>query len=96
MPSWTKDQLLKYERKQANAENRRGAPRVQEQQVNIPKPKDGATVHRNKPEIQKMDEQSHPRFKITIRVFVASNYRRDGDGILSTCLDCLVRAVKGL
>ena len=63
---------------------------LQEQEADMrPKPD-------NPPRRKKVDGKRHPKFAVSVEVRFSDNRRRDLDGALSTVLDCLVSALKGI
>lgn len=66
---------------------------LQEQQVDLPKPKREA-VHSDKSQAPGVDGSSHPAYRVAIVIRVSDGYARDPDGAVSTIMDCIVSAVR--
>ena len=63
---------------------------IQEQQASVPR---GA---HNKTGVQDVDEQVHPKFRVSVHLRYSNRRVRDIDGALSTILDCIVAARRQL
>jgi len=88
MPNWdsaTYEAYLARRGQSGNSRNRSGAQLQKQQDV------DAGKDH-NKSDQAKVDEASHPKFRIRVVLRYSDNRRRDIDGALSTVLDCVVRA----
>jgi len=83
MPRWTEKDLESY---QAKRERVRSRPIIQELK-DVDRPK--ANHQAGKAGV---DGQVHPKFRIAITLLVSDKRCRDGDGALSTLLDCVVTA----
>ena len=87
MPRWTAQDYAYY---QAKRERVRPCPQLQEQQD-----MDGKEAN-HKTRKARVDAAVHPKFRIAITLLVSDKRGRDGDGALSTLLDCLVTAARRL
>ncbi len=77
------------------ARNPGACSKLQKHQVDLPHA--GWTpVHRDKKRAQGMDGKDHPKFRVSVTFRCSDNYARDGDGMLSTILDCIVSASRRL
>lgn len=89
MPSWTKSDYDDWKRRSANQRTRPCAV-VQELE------NDCAGPAHHEPEAAKVDGELHPRFRVTVTLYVSDNRRRDADGALSTIMDCVIAARRRL
>jgi len=88
MPRWTSEEYELYLARTKACGSRYGAgPVVQERQANHGQKSGDAAQN------QTVDDEVHPRFRVSILLRVSDHRRRDADGAVSTLLDCLVSAV---
>jgi len=81
MPRWTAQDYADY---QAKRERVRARP-VHEELKDVDRPKANHKTRK-----ARVDEAVHPKFRVTVTLRVSDKLRRDGDGALTTLLDCLV------
>jgi len=87
---WTQQEYEAYLARRGQSGNSRDRPGAQlQKQQDVDAGKD-----HNKPGKAKVDEASHPKFRVRVVLRYSDNRRRDIDGALSTVLDCVVRAFR--
>ena len=80
-----------YERRNRAGDKRTGPRAVDEKQQDA----DPWKAH-HKTRVPRVDRAVHPKFRVTVTLYVADQRRRDADGAYTTILDALVKSVRRL